>query len=250
MAQARRLSNKATRQHFLVTTTEEPQDNDKPGDLERRRLMAELWINNLRRFGIETILLSGYAELGSLLVEVAQKSRGSTVYVVGSHLDKANNEAQELGRSLATRDIVLIDGQSEGVSRQVITAFVEEGVKQKRDVYKHLKTFANPYSVNAAFASDPNQIPILKSWRAPLLRSTQVFVCFDGGMGTKAELEVALQSGCRIVPVPGGSAGMVATSVLTNRAILDGLPAQYAGKLKGGTVTAADIVECIDKLIQ
>jgi SIR2-like domain/Sir2- and TIR-associating SLOG family len=248
VAQARRLSNKATRQHFLVTTAEEPLEDDKPGDLDRRQLMAELWRNNLRRFGIEAILLSGYAELEALLVEIAQKSRGATVYVVGSHLDTGNRQAQELGRSLAERDIVLVDGQSDGVSRQVITAFVEEGVKRKRDVYKHLKIFPNPYSVNPAFASDPNQIPILKSWRAPLLRSTQVFVCFDGGMGTEAELELAIQSGCRIVPVPGRSDGMVTTSVLTQSAIFDRLPPKYAGKAKSGTISAADIAECIDDL--
>jgi hypothetical protein len=212
--------------------------------------MAKLWRNNLRRFGIETILLSGYSELESLLIHIAQRSRGSTVYVVGSHLDTGNAQAQELGRRLAERDIILVDGQSEGVSRQVITAFVEEGVKRKRDVYKHLKIFPNPYSVNPAFASDPNQIPILKSWRAPLLRSTQVFVCFDGGMGTEAEFEVAIQSGCRIVPVPGRSDGMVAKSVLTQSPVLDRLPSGYAGKVKSGVITATDIAECIDELIK
>ena len=250
VAQARRLSKKATRQHFLVTTEEQPLTDDKPGDLDRRRLMAKLWRNNLRRFGIETILLSGYSELESLLIHIAQRSRGSTVYVVGSHLDTGNAQAQELGRRLAERDIILVDGQSEGVSRQVITAFVEEGVKRKRDVYKHLKIFPNPYSVNPAFASDPNQIPILKSWRAPLLRSTQVFVCFDGGMGTEAEFEVAIQSGCRIVPVPGRSDGMVAKSVLTQSPVLDRLPSGYAGKVKSGVITATDIAECIDELIK
>jgi len=250
VAQARRLSNKATRQHFLVTTEEQPLDDEQSSEFERRQLMAELWRNNLRRFGIETIVLPGYPELETLLVEIAQKSRGSTVYVVGSHLDPGNIQAQELGRHLAEREIVLVDGQSEGVSRQVITAFVEEGVKRKRDVYKHLKIFPNPYSVNPAFASDPNQIPILKSWRAPLLRSTQVFVCFDGGMGTEAELEVAIQSGCRIVPVPGRADGMVATSVLTDGTILDRLPTKYARKVRSLPISAIDIVECIDELIK
>ena len=250
VAQARRLANRATRQHFLIMMKEQLKNDDRPGDLERRQVMANLWRDDLRRFGIEAICISSYEELTTILVEIAQKSRGSTVYVVGSHLDTGNRQAQELGQNLAARDIVLVDGQSEGVGRQVITAFVEEGVKKKRDVYKHLKIFPNPYSVNPSFASDPEQIPILKSWRAPLLRATQVFVCFDGGMGTKAELEVAIQSGCRILPVPGRTDGMVATTVLTQGSILDRLPTKYVSKAKGGAITPADITECIDELIK
>ncbi|HEX3684988.1 MAG TPA: SIR2 family protein [Bryobacteraceae bacterium] len=249
VATARRLANKATRQHFLIVAKEQALDDETLDGFQRRELLAQLWSEDLRRFGIHTVILSDHLELEPLLVELAEKSRGNTVYVVGSHVDQGNKLAQELGRQLADREIILVDGQSEGIGREVITSFVEASVHKKRDVYKHLKTFPNPYSANPALASDRDQIPILKSWRAPLMRSTQICICFDGRMGTKAELELAMQSGCRIIPVPGQLDGSEVDSLLRNDSILRRLPEFYAGKIQSGKVVASDIIACIDELI-
>ncbi|BDC48741.1 hypothetical protein F183_A10570 [Bryobacterales bacterium F-183] len=251
LAQSRRLAKKATRQHFLVTTLESAKEGDKPGDLKHRQLLQQLWIDNLRRFGIDTLLLEDHSELEPLLAEVSRKSRGYSVYVVGSHKTTESTLAQDLGRQLAEHDrYVMVDGQSEGIGREVITSFVEESLRRKRDVYKHLKLFPNPYSVNAAFASDPAEIPTLKTWRAPLLRSTQVFVCFDGQMGTLAELEVAVEAGCSIVPACLQTDGQVTKAVLANSALLSELPEWYKSKLTEGSVEASDIIKCIEHMIR
>jgi len=185
-----------------------------------------------------------------LLAGVSWKSRGQSVYVVGSHLAKGSFIAKELGQKLAEREqYVIVDGQSDGLSRDVITAFVEERVRKKCDITKYLKIFANPYAVNAAFANDPAEIPTLKTWRAPLLRATQVFVCFDGNIGTTAELEVAIESGCRVIPACTHDS-QVAKVVFSNNDLLALLPAEYKDKLLAKSIDAADIAKCIDQMIQ
>ena len=165
------------------------------------------WCENLLWFGIQTVLLNDFAELQNILNSVARKSRGRTVYVTGSHNEKgtiASTIAREIGESLAReKGFMLVDGQSEGIGWQAVTGFVETGIYDKQNIYKRLKIFANPYAANPAFEFDDNLVPVLKSWRAPLFRATQTVVVFDGGRGTSAEVQVAKEAGCRIVPIPG-----------------------------------------------
>ena len=84
--------------------------------------------------------------------------------------------------------------------RVASNAFMETIIEDKADVNRRLRFFPNPYAANPKFADDSSLLPMLKQWRIPLLKSTHVMVAFDGGMGTKAEIEVALDLGCIVIP--------------------------------------------------
>ena len=237
VVRARRLARRATRQHFMVTVrrTKAPDDH-----------LQQLWCENLQRYGIECLLLEDYAELPSILQAIARKSRGPSVYVTGSHLDSTNKTATALGASLARKpDLILIDGQSAGVSNQAVSAFLEAAIVDRVDISSRLKIFPNPYAANPEFSSRSELLPTLKAWRAPLLRSTQVVVFFDGRMGTEAEVGAALAAGCRLVPVPGLPGQLVEKVVSENPAILDSLPAEYVARFNARTVEPEDIAACV-----
>jgi len=189
ITEARRLAGNNTRQHYLIT-------KDKKDDPE-----FKLWCSNLRRYGIRVIKISEYDDLKPILETLSLQSRGHSVFVTGSHTVNNNNDAAELGKGLAKKTgYIFNDGQSSGLMRIVSNAFMQTLIEDKADINRRLRFFPNPYAANPKFANDSSLLPMLKQWRIPLLKSTNVMVAFDGGMGTKAEIEVALDLGCIVIP--------------------------------------------------
>jgi len=193
IVEARRLANQATRQHYMIQKTE------KDPELSIRQ---QNWVLDLRRVGISCVLINDYDELDFALRTIALKSRGKTLFVTGGHeLDLSN--AADFERALAAiPDLILLDGQSEGVSRSIISSFTEECLRTRQDVRSRIRLFPNPYAIKSEFNNDPRLLPELKKWRTPLLRETQIMVIFPGSMGTEAEFEIARNMGCDIIPVP------------------------------------------------
>ncbi|WP_332965169.1 SIR2 family protein [Clostridioides difficile] len=198
MINARRLSKKHTQQHYIILKKLKDSDSNITQDDVVRQ---ELWCNDLKRLGISTLFIDEYSELEELLREISQKSRGKTVYVTGSHKE-SNMNARKLGTKLAKhKDITLLSGQSSGIGSEVVAAFTEECIKSKEDIINRMKIFPNPYSADEKYSDDITLIPDLKKCRTKMLNSTQVVVVFSGGIGTEAEIDVAIKQNCNIIPV-------------------------------------------------
>jgi dihydrofolate reductase len=251
--EARRLSRRATRTHYIILKKADHADREA-----RRRQV--LWCQNLTRLGIESALISEHSELRDILSKIAIKSRGRTVFVTGSHTRKQRSLFRDLGRILAqegggdrSKHIVLIDGQSTGVNHHVVAAFNEAMVTGKKEIEGRIRVFPNPYAANPAFSNDPSLLPMLKRWRAPLLRSTQVVVVFDGGMGTKTEVELAQDLGCRVVPVALDRGGLAHSLLFDadgkHSQIAHSLEPSYRDKALTGSLDAGDIMECIRTIL-
>jgi hypothetical protein len=235
VVEARRLSGGATREHYLILKRETDPDASK---------RQELWQDDLRRFGIRTALIDDYSELRTTLDRLALASRGKSVFVTGSH-KKASRLATELGELLATEpNVMLLDGQSSGIGRKAANAFGTECVKQLIDIRDRVRYFPNPYSFDPSFANDRALLGILKQWRASLARAAHAVVVFDGRMGTDAEVEVAREMGCIIIPVPGALGG-TGNRLLADTAISSRLDPNYLSAARSGKVTATDIIGCL-----
>ncbi len=237
LVEARRLAKKATREHFLVTRREKEKES-------RRR--QELWLLDLRRVGIRSALIDDFKELEKLVGQLALGSRGRSVFITGAHTaDDA--KAAAVGRLLAhSPDVVLLDGQSEGIGRTAANAFGTACVRAHTDIRDRIRYFPNPYAFNPAFANDDAFLGQLKQWRASLLRATHTMVVFDGRKGTKAEVEVARTLGCTIVPVPGAQDGLAA-HLLKDAGIRNALSPRYVSAASTKRPSAEDVVDCIQR---
>lgn len=240
--EARHLARSAGRPHYMLTAIEDPSDQEKA----QRQL---LWQTDLRRMGIQCVLMPSYAEIEDAVARVARRSRGPTVYVTGSHL-RSSTLAAEVGTLLAapgSAQTILLDGQSEGVSRELLFAFQAACVDRRVDLNTRLRFYANPYASNPALSNDPNLLPLLKEWRGPMLRQAHSLLVFDGGMGTEAEVEIARELGCDIIPVPESVSGS-AMKLLEDAQIVRDLERRAPGfvaKAQGVSLTATDVVDCL-----
>ncbi|WP_337833516.1 SIR2 family protein [Desulfotruncus arcticus] len=253
MIEARRLAQKTTQEHYLITAI--PKD-DNPEFLVQKKRRQELWCKDLKRLGISTLLIENHDQLEKILFAISQKSRGKTIYVTGSH-EKNSRVAQQLGKLLAKEnEIILISGQSTGIGSNVVSAFTEQCINDKQDIHGRLQIFPNPYAANPNFSNDPALLPDLKRCRSKLMNSTQVVIAFSGGMGTEAEIEVAKNRNCKIVPVVLDNNDLqnkVIKKVLDDAARscnLNELPNEYYNKLMAGGVSAEDVMACIKIILR
>lgn len=147
LVEARRLSNNAPREHFMIQKREQSSD---------RQIRQQLWVNNLRRIGIECLLVNNYSDIQRILFEIARRSRGPSIYITGSHLMEEESDFQiQVGQLLAEKtNSIVLDGQYTGASRQVISSFMEKILQRKEDAYARIKTYPNPYAANPKLSND------------------------------------------------------------------------------------------------
>jgi hypothetical protein len=242
LLEARRLAERASHPHFMLTVRHDPTDVEKFG-------RQELWKADLARIGIRCVLMPDYDAIERAVARIARRSRGPTVYVTGSHAHN-NALAAEVGRLLADPKLshtVLLDGQSTGISRDLPSAFQSACVEQRIDLNKRIRFFPNPYSSNPRFSNDPQLLPVLKELRSSVLRQAHSALAFDGGMGTQAEVDLAKELGRYIVHVPLTATGS-AHSLLADAQIAKELEKRspgYVTKAEALNLSASDITECL-----
>lgn len=244
MIEARRLAQKALGHHYMI------QKKASAPDDKRRQ---ELHVADLARIGINCALIDNYSDLGDALAQISLKSRGRTVFITGGHSSKSTLPT-EFGKALAGisgTKVILLDGQSTGVSRAAISSFSLECLIQKIDIRDRVRIFSNPYAIEPKFENDLSLLPQLKQWRAPLLKAAQIMVVFNGSKGTEAELEVAREHNCIIIPVPE-AAGDLPSRLLLESCVADPLSAtdsDYFNAAKMGLVSAAQISRCVERFL-
>jgi Sir2- and TIR-associating SLOG family len=227
---------------------------------KQEEALLQYWYSDLRRVGIEVVEIDDYTGLDRILLALAKKSMGRTVYFTGSHVEPTSDEStfyKEIGRLIAVQDVknktstVLVDGQSTGRSRLVVSAFLNTLIASQVDVREHIQYFSNPYSTDPALANDKSLLPTLKRWRVPLMKATQLVVAFDGGMGTQAEVELAKEYQCRLLPVPCPEGG-TAMKLLSDDGVaarISDCCAEYVDKANSRTLEPGDVAKCIHAML-
>lgn len=247
LVEARRLARKSPIRRFLLTKLEEKQaDSD-------RWARQKAWCLNLARIGIEVALFEDYDQLNKILENVSLKSRGATVYATGSH-SRSCALASEIGRALANEDgVIIMDGQSTGISRDFHSAFLLEASQKRIDYRNRIQFYANPYAADSRLSNDSSLLPELRNWRRDLLKRTNTLLAFDGGIGTKAEVDLAIDLGCNIIPIPtdkdGSASELIEISTIADN--VKRLSPEYFAKLKAREALAAeDVVNCVRTALQ
>jgi hypothetical protein len=243
MIEARRLAQNALSHHYMI-------QKRVTKDREKARRQT-LFTTELSRIGIECALVDEYQQIEDAFFEIARKSRGSTLFVTGSH-SRTSPKAAKFGKALADLQMVcLLDGQSTGVSRDLINAYSQTCLEKKYDIRNRLRLFPNPYAINPAFENDLSLLPELQVWRAPLMRAAQIAIIFSGSKGTEAEIAVARKNKCILLPVPE-KANDQASNLLRDKDVsesLTKLAPDYLSKALANNISPTDFVKAVQGIL-
>lgn len=233
LTEVRRLkSNKNEIKHYILLKKKDGQK-------------FKLWCDNLERYNIFPVIYEEFDDLKTILKSISLKSRGKSVFITGSHEKDKIEDLNALRDFILENDLILIDGQSEGIMRTVISDFTTFCVTEKIDYLNKIKYFPNPYAANPKFANDSSLLNQLKDFRRPLMKSAQIVIAFDGGMGTCAEIDVALEMGCTVIPFFRDRKSET-WKLLGKVNVLD---SDYRTRLQSGKIRMSDLTALLEKIL-
>lgn len=222
------------REHFCIQKKVSKSDFYAPGkndevindEFTYALIKQDLKINDLRRYGIETVLVDDYSELPLLISKIEEEYLKNTIFISGSisnfnttwSEEKVNQFCYNLASSLVSRNYKIISGFGLGVGSSVINGALDEIYKTKyRHVSEHLGLFPFPQH-------DDGEKSIAERWtdnRNQMISEAGVCIFIFGNKkvngevvsasGMMEEFRIAKERGKIIIPI--GSTGFAAKEI-------------------------------------
>lgn len=210
------------REHYCIMKAISKLETESDADFEYRQRKQSLFIGDLKRFNITTLLIDDYAQITEILKRIESIYKVKTVFISGSAheyepmgRDKAENFIHELSKKLIGREYKIVSGFGLGVGSAVINGALEEIYtcgKKATDEQLILRPF--PQNQTGAIP----QKTLWDDYRKDMIPLAGIAIFLFGNKiqdssvapasGMEREFEIAVENGLRVVPV--GATGYVA----------------------------------------
>lgn len=221
------------RQHYCIQRIVVREDDEAQADTEYRERKQDLFVQDLLRFGIKTILVSDYSEITDILRQLEWAYRRKTVFLSGAAHEYSRWESSEaeyfiysLAKEIAALDFRIVSGFGLGVGSSVITGVLEH-------VYMSGKRLDSDQLILRPFPqSEIGYRPIAEVWheyRTDMISYSGIAIFLFGNKvkdqevvfsdGLIKEFEIARANGLLLLPV--GATGY-ATREIYSRLMKEG----------------------------
>lgn len=209
--------NKDKRQHYCFVKTHELGDASNPDQatLDYNTRRQTLTINDLKRYGIKTLLVDNYSEITEILQEIETRYKKRTIFISGSaetYEPSSKNDAigfvHNLSKAIVENDFKIVNGFGWGVGSAVINGALEA-------IHKNPNKFSENQLILKPFPQFQTGSKSLKElWTD--YREKMIFQCgvsifvfgnkeIDGEIveanGVIEEFRIAHQNGCICIPI-------------------------------------------------
>lgn len=228
LSRVRIAHSKNQRQHFCIQRQVSSLPNDSQADTEYKKRKQELFIQDLLRFGIKTILIQEYSEITEILENLEKIHKRNTIFISGAahtygKWDKESAEyfVYSLSKNLAKEEFRIVSGFGLGIGSSVITGVLEH-------VYMNGKRLDNEQLILRPFPqSQSGDRPLKDTWhdyRSDMIAHAGIAIFIFGNKlkegeivnsdGMMCEFEIAKSQGVFLIPI--GATGYI-TSVIYDR---------------------------------
>lgn len=211
------------RSHFSIQRRVSRLVDEENDAFEYRKLKQHYFIKDLKRFGIQTVLVDEYRDIMRLLKEVASAYKRTSVFISGAAHDfgpwgrpKAEAFLHDLSYHLMKDGNRIVTGFGLGVGSPVINgslAFLNDNAKTVSDRNVVMRPFPQ------VSTSGGNLAEQWKNYRIGMLEYAGVAVFVFGNKddgsgnvipsnGMRQEFDLAVQAG--LIPIPVGATGFMA----------------------------------------
>jgi hypothetical protein len=225
LSRVRIAHSKNQRQHFCIQRKVSALPDELQADTEYRERKQELFIQDLLRFSIKTILVKEYSEITEILKNLEKVYKQNTIFISGAahqygNWDKESGEnfVYSLSKNLAKEDFRIVSGFGLGIGSSVITGVLEH-------VYMSGKRLDNEQLILRPFPqSQTGDRPLKDVWydyRNDMIAHAGIAIFIFGNKfkegkivesnGMMDEFKIAKSQGAFLLPV--GATGYVASSI-------------------------------------
>ncbi|MEW7987814.1 MAG: SIR2 family protein [Candidatus Thiodiazotropha endolucinida] len=214
--------NQDQRQHYCILRAVFKEEDETDADYEYRQRKQELFVQDLRRVGVKTLLVDEYSEITDILKDVERQYRRNTIFISGAAHDYSpydeeavNNFVYELSQDIVKSGLKIVSGFGLGIGSSVISGALNQ-------IYMSGGTLANDQLVMRPFPQpQPGQEDMGKLWevyRKDMISRSGIALFLFGNKlegdkvvasnGMRSEFEIAKENGLFLIPV--GKTGYVA----------------------------------------
>lgn len=221
-----RLHTATKRNHycFMKRETSLPSDDNEIKIYKHRK--QELRVDDLKRFGIQTLLIDDYSEIPLILSEIESRFLKNTIFISGSAEDFSpwtRSEAQgfihSLSGTLIKNNYRVVNGFGWGVGSSIINGALAE-------IYAHPGKYSEDQLLMRPFPQFPSEGQDLKSlweeYRKRMISLSGISIFIFGNKlndegaiilanGVVREFEITIEQGR--IPIPVASTGYAAQEI-------------------------------------
>ncbi len=212
--------NNKKRNHYCIMREVQRDASDDDELFEYKQRKQAFRIDDLKRFGIQTLLVDEYADIPRLLERIEMRFRQKTVFVSGSAEEygvwsrqDALNFAHALAAESVKADLRVVNGFGWGIGSSVINGALEA-------IYGNPLRYSEDQLVVRPFPQHGANLPALwEEYRQRMISLAGIAIFVFGNkqdtsgaivnaQGVRREFEIAIEKG--LVPIPVAATGYMA----------------------------------------
>lgn len=265
LSRVRRNFDRDRRRHYCTMKIRARRDGESEEDFRHAQAMQNLFVEDLRRYGVHTLLIDDYAQITAMLRAVERGYRSSSVMISGSAADYSPWSAPDveafvvkLVGALIQADCRIVTGFGLGIGNHVVTGALAEIFRSRHGrVNDHLVMRPFPF-VNTSQPMDPTIWP---AYRREMAEHAGVGVFLFGNKtvndqegpvmadGLIKEFDIALEQG--VHPIPVGGTGWAAREIYERvSADFDRLYPNATAVERAAFETLAEVKSAVDEYIE
>lgn len=254
LARIRAALDDNKREHYCVMRRVVKEGGLTDADVEYQQRQLSLRIEDLKNYGIQTLVVDSYSEITDLLVELNRRAVRKNVFVSGSAddfhplgKDRLEGLARSLGTTVIEQDYNLISGMGLGIGGAVTIGALEALYRSPTSQIEE-RTVLRPFP--QVPPSSGSLGDIWERYRQDMISKAGFAIFLAGNKrdpagavvdadGVVREFEIAVEHG--VYPIPIGATGHAAKT-LSDRVLADLTKyfPNHAAKVKTPLTTLAD----------
>jgi len=225
LSRIRALLGNNPRQHYCIMKYPEQPSGDAltQATYDYKMRWLELRISDLRRYGIEALMISHYDEITDILRKLNKRANRNNIFVSGSTFqgggaleERTETLAYKIGQEAISRNFNVISGYGLGVGNAFLRGAMEAAYRD-RETYLLDRIILRPFPQSITDTSQRKEL--YSAYRHNMLSSVGSVIFLGGakldkkgevqiGPGTLEEFEIATKLGK--YPIPVGATGRAA----------------------------------------
>lgn len=228
LSQIHSLVGENKRQHYCIIKEVEKDADENEEEFSYREIKQKLKIEDLKRYGIQAILIKNYDKITEILKKIEENINKRKIFISGSATeftkpwskDKAEDFAYSLAQALIKKDYTIASGFGIGIGSAIINGALDEIYKSK---YKNINDYLclRPFPQNISVSKKRKEL--FTKYREDIIKNIGITIFLFGNKevngeiknadGCLEEFKIAKETGKIIIPI--GSTGYAANQILT-----------------------------------
>ena len=212
-----RLAGISSKRHFNFTKKVMQRDDEDLADFEYRKRKQELFIGDLKRFNIKTILVDDYNDITNILKEVEEKFKRKNIFISGAAYEYsswgreiAEQFIHDLSKKLIENDYRIVSGFGLGVGSAVISGSLKA-------IYSNPTKYSKDELILRPFPQNSEGKELWTQYRKDMIDYAGISIFIFGNKlekgeivfsnGMKEEFQIAKEKNLLLLPI--GATGYI-----------------------------------------